>query len=226
MDLLKDLYNYEKYINKQYTSEQKEQYIKCIELLKEQNHSNHSINFVVNKFIDLLTTETNYNKVLQENIKHFSKQKEGYIDVLILKYVEELLNITSDLEVAKLLGRYKDYGIVGTVKLEETNFKSVSETLKQHKYCSSFFLENNKVNYIEAIVFDLYKDNKYKYSITTNNRFDKKHNLLLNSSLEVKKKLILPKIFHIRCIEKENSLTIFDEDINKYNEAIKYYGDN
>lgn len=77
MDLLKDLYNYEKYINKQYTSKQKEQYIKCIELLKEQNHSNHSINFVVNKFIDLLAIEKNYNKVLQENIKHFSKQKEG-----------------------------------------------------------------------------------------------------------------------------------------------------
>ncbi len=188
MDLLKDLYNYEKYINKQYTSKQKEQYIKCIELLKEQNHSNHSINFVVSKFINLLTTETDYNKVLQENIKHFSKQKEGYIDV--------------------------------------TDFKYVAEILKQHKYCSSFFLENNKINYIEAVVFDLYKDNKYKYSIITNNTFDKKHNLLLNSSLEVKKKLILPKIFHIRCIENENSLTIFDEDINKYNEAIRYYGDN
>lgn len=228
--LLDDFENYEKYTNSYFTEEEKQQYVDCLKILWDQDHSGTTIVFTIDKWIALLKNikEDKYFEEINNQIEQYSKEKDGYLDIMIMEYIYDLVEICKNIEVAKLVKRYIDFNCIGPIKLKDEDFEICSEDLAQHKHCWNIFRTSKGYNVSGVVIFDIFdKNNKYETSVTIGEQYDPIHNIHINSTLKLNKNTIFLKYFHIRCREdKDGNFILFHKDVKKYKNAVKYYGDN
>lgn len=198
---------------KNWTEEQKNNFLKCLDLISKQDHSGATIMFLSN-FLNGIASEDISKEDIINRIKIMEMEKEYdeyYLDISIRKDVLDILEITQDKDVLMLIVFYIDYMVISPITFEDDKWDDLnkygdSENL-QHKECSAVFKEtaSNKIYYLDAIYFNDINQDTYFSS----NCIEIKDLGRISSFQYIKGDSFLPKTFYL-------DIKLVDEDKEIY----------
>lgn len=211
---------------KDWTQEQKYKFLKCLDVIYNQSHSGTSIMFL-RSFLNEVAEGNMYVEHIVSQIEMMKKDYDKYdLDIQIREDILEILKITQDESILKLIDFYITYGVITPItfedeKWEELNSYGDSENL-QHKECSAVFKDiyRNEIYYLDAIYFhDINEDTCF-----SSNGIMIKDLGKVSSKQYIKGESFLPKTFYldVKLVDAEKEIyEICDMEVFK--EIKEYY---